>query len=94
MNFGEYGKLTPITAKEVSEVETIQGKRKRINDFSHYDPLVRAVFNSAYAQGLSGEDTMTLLAYAALIEYERMREIALEAASINPRPVVITTTAT
>jgi len=32
---------------------------------------------------------MTLLAYEALCQYERMREIALESVSLNPGPPVI-----
>jgi len=32
--FGEYYKLTPVTAEDVAGAETIQGKRKRLHDFT------------------------------------------------------------
>lgn len=65
-------KLTPETADDVREVETIQGKRKRLYRFSRDNALVNAVMMNAAARGLSGEDTMTWLAYEALLRVEML----------------------
>lgn len=78
MTFGESWKLQPNTAEEVKEVETIEGKRARLNRFAYESPLVKAVFDSARYRGLSGDDTMTWLAYEALLRVEQLESLLLD----------------
>lgn len=49
-------------------------------------PLVRAVLNMCESLGYSGEDTMTVLAYHALLAYENLLDAERErlVMSINP----------
>ena len=79
-------KLKPLTAEEVKEVSTVEGMRRRIQRYAHDDSLTRHVFDSAYYRGLSGEDTMTMLAYHALLDREQFRELVLEQLVLNPMP--------
>lgn len=80
-----YGwKLKPESAEDVKDAETIQGKRKRLNEGARFDPLIRHIMDSAYYLGLSGEDTMTLLAYEVFLRYEQMRDLNLENAMLSP----------
>ena len=81
--------LTPQTADEMRAAETIQGKRRRIHDYAHESALVHAVMNTAYAHGLSGEDTMTLLAYTALLRLEKLEGLLLDEAMVKPSPTMI-----
>ncbi len=87
-------KLAPQTAEERKEVETVQGMRKRINEMSRHDPLVRSVMDASYYQGLSGEDTMTTLAYHALLRYERIRDLQLDVALTTVQKHIIIGTST
>lgn len=71
-------KLKPETAEEVKEVETVEGMRKRIMDYARDDSMTNYVLQHAHHRGLSGDDTMTILAYQALLERESFREMVLE----------------
>jgi hypothetical protein len=51
-------------------------------------PLVRNVLVAAEQQGLSGEDTMTWLAYEALKGYERCMDQLIETAMLSPLPPI------
>jgi len=53
---------------------------------SHGVHLVRTVFLLGEAQGWSGEDTMTALAFHLLGEYERVYDLVLKQAMLNPTP--------
>lgn len=44
---------------------------------------LRAIMHAAEAQGISGEDVMTVLAYHALVEWEKMYDRALGDLMIN-----------
>lgn len=79
-------KLEPQTAEEVKEAETPEGMRRRLVEYARDDSLTHHVFCVRYARGLSGEDTMTLLAYHALLERERFREHLLEFYNTQPAP--------
>lgn len=52
--------------------------------FQHSVVLLNAVKNAAYAQGLSGEDEMTMLAYYALQQYEDLWKRHLEFVNTSP----------
>lgn len=51
--------------------------------------LVSAVLNGAEHMGYSGEDTMTMLAYHALLAYEKATDALLEFHNISLRPVLV-----
>lgn len=91
----DYGrKLKPETAKEVAEEMTVEGMRKRILEYSRDDAMVRSILDSARFRGLSGDDAMTMLAYHALLERERFRDMCLEQTMLNPmQPLIITSPA-
>ena len=89
MSWNNGMRLKPETAAEVNEVMEPRGIRKRLNRYRRDSALVNAVFNSAYAQGLSGEDTMTVLAYEALLRLEQYDEAMLEDAMLNIKPQII-----
>jgi hypothetical protein len=92
MSWDVYSKLAPDTPEKAREAETIQGKRKHIYELAYHDALVRRVLDMARHEGLSGEDTMTTLAYYALIEKERMTDAYLDNAMRSPGPIYTTST--
>lgn len=81
-------KLEPQTKEEARECETIEGMRKRLNRYSRVNPMTRAVFDAAHYRGLSGDDTMTWLAFEALRRLERLEGLMLEQAMRSPHPLV------
>lgn len=79
---GKPMKLKPETAAEIEDCKTQQGMRRRLNEYSYRgnEYMVKAIFDSARIQGLSGEDTMTWLAFEALKGMELYKGIVLEQA--------------
>jgi len=86
-------RLRPDGAKESMEVETPQGMRARINEYSFRgnQPFVRAILDQARYRGLNGDDTMTWLAFEALCRAEQLEEMVLNAARTNPIPPIFLT---
>lgn len=82
--------LEPRTAEEINECATPNGMRKRLWRYSYEHPLTRAIFQASDAQGLSGEDRMTWLAFDALRRLEKLENEALNYAMLNPAPPLIT----
>ena len=70
-------KLAPETKGEQEMAGTPDGRRILLHRYSHYDTLTRSVMNCAEHLGLSGEDTMVLLAFEALRDRERLLDAAL-----------------
>ena len=70
--------------------DRIDGKDE-LNAVSAASSLARDVMHMAEAQGLSGEDAMTVLAYHALLQYERTLDMLLHEArmAIKPHSLVI-----
>ena len=94
MSWGDYSKLKPETPDKIREAETIQGKRKHIYELAYHDALVRRVLDMARHEGLSGEDTMTVIAYYALIEKERITDAYLENIMLAQQQMFIVSTNT
>ena len=67
--------------------------RKAIQKYSRDDALVRRVLEMARYGGLSGDDTMTMLAYYALHEREKFRDMCLEQISTSPKTHLVSTLA-
>lgn len=86
MSFPGDMKLRPETAAEVNECATPNGMRRRLRHYSYSgsEPLVKAIFDAAAAKGLSGEDTMTWLAFEALKGLEYCKGRILERAMMEP----------
>ena len=83
-------KLRPETAEEIEDCTTPDGMRRRLFKYGFSNPLVRNVVDSSRMRGLSGEDTMTWLAFEALKRAERLQEITLETVNSNVRaPLII-----
>lgn len=50
--------------------QTVPEMRRRIHAARHYSHLIRQCMQRAEMDGLNGEDTMTVLAYFALRQFE------------------------
>lgn len=87
--WGSGWRLKPETAADVEQESTIQGMRQRIYKFSRENSMVDAILMSAQARGLSGEDTMTWLAYETLKRVETLEELSLEHVRTHITPMVI-----
>lgn len=81
--------INPTTAEEVKDAETPEGMRRRILRYSREDPMVRTILDMARYHGLSGEDTMTILAFNALRDRERFMDQMLDEAMRKPMPPII-----
>lgn len=73
--------------------DRIDGKVER-NGISSAGSLTHNVMQMAAAQGLSGEDAMTVLAYHALLQYERTLDMLLHEARITVHGLILTPTPT
>ena len=85
-------KLEPKTAQEVNECIDPRGMRKRLTEYAYrggYMYFVKAIFDHAEIQGLSGEDKMTWLAFEALKALEKVYDAQIEQAMLNVRPPII-----
>lgn len=71
--------------------ERIDGNPQGFPSISVVASLVRQVMDLGRHQGYSGEDTMTLLAYHALLRYEQMTDQILYAHNTTPTGRVILT---
>lgn len=69
--------------------ERVDGKDGGPFSASPAAPMVRNVLTMAEAQGLSGEDAMTVLAYYALKEYERLYDLLLDDAIMRPTTTMV-----
>lgn len=83
-----YDQIEPKTAKEIEDCQTPQGIRRRINQlaYSYGNPLIRAIFQQAWASGLSGEDMYTVLAFEALKRMEKLEELQIDFLNRHPNP--------
>jgi hypothetical protein len=75
--------LNPKTADDVNQEKSIQGMRQRLFRYQRDNPLVRTVMDAAHYKGLSGEDTMTWLAYESLKRLEFIEDRCIEDALLN-----------
>ena len=71
---------------QTAEIQTANGIRRRLLEASRNNSLIRAVFDMAQREGLSGEDTYALLAYHALVAKEEMEQQAIDALNSRPNP--------
>lgn len=76
--------LKPESQEDVKLAETINGKRALIRRYGWHDNLVHRILTLAEREGWSGEDTMTMIAYHALLEREEMREMLVNHAMTTP----------
>ena len=89
-------KLKPHTAAEVTDCATPDGMRRRLREYSYRggEPIVKAIMKAAAVRGLSGEDTMTWLAFAALQGLEHYKELILERTMREPFPPIVCSSTT
>jgi len=79
--------IKPETAQEVTECADPRGMRKRILEYGYRgDSMTKAILDQSRYQGLSGEDTMTWLAFEALQKAERLEDTVLEELMLRPGP--------
>ena len=84
-------KLKPETAEEINECADPRGMRKRLQEYAYRggEPIVKAVLDAARYQGLSGEDTMTWLAFEALKGMEQYKRMVIDEAMLRPAPHLV-----
>jgi hypothetical protein len=51
--------------------------------------IAHAVLRTAEHAGYSGEDTMTMLAYHAILQLEQMQDLLTEQVSLTPSPPMV-----
>jgi hypothetical protein len=83
------GVRKPETARETEEQSTIEGMRRAIYQASRESVLIRQILRIAEVRGLSGDDTMTMLAYHALRSLEDQWEVNLRTAELSPIPPLV-----
>jgi len=77
--------IKPETAEEVTECADPRGMRKRILEYGYRgDSMTKAILDSARYRGLSGEDTMTWLAFEALKKAEHLEGLILNDTMLRP----------
>ena len=81
--------LDPKTKDEIEDCLTPDGMRRRLFKYSFSDALTRNVYDMSKYRGLSGEDTMTVLAFEALRRLEKLTDQHLEFVMTNPMPPII-----
>ena len=83
--------LKPETAEEVTECADPRGMRKRLLEYSYRggEPMVKVILDSSRYRGLSGEDTMTWLAFEALRQLEHLKGLVLNDAMLRPSTPMI-----
>ncbi len=88
MSFPGDMKLKPTTAKEITECADPRGMRRRLTEYSYRggEYMVKAIFDAARMRGLSGEDTMTWLAFEALNALEDLKARFIDEAMLRPAP--------
>ena len=91
MSFPGDMKLKPETAAEITECADPRGMRRRLTEYSYRGGvyMVKAIFDAARHRGLSGEDTMTWLAFEALQGLERLKGMVIEDAMLRPASPII-----
>ena len=67
-----------IKQEPVQEAQTVEEMRAEINRLRRYEPLVRSVMDTADYNGMSSEDRFTILAYQALKQNSKLKEMCLE----------------
>ena len=81
--------IDPKTEEERKQCEPVAGMRQRIQRYSEEDSLTRSITRAAYHLGLSGEDTMTWLAFEALRRIEHMEQLLLDHKINHVAPMTI-----
>lgn len=77
--------------EQVKNAETPEEMRAEIYRLQHYDPMVRAVMDSANYRVASAEDRYTVLAYNALKQLADIKRHVLNDALMRPAPHVLVT---
>lgn len=77
----ELNPLTP-TAEEAKEMSTPKGMRRRIELYQMHCPLTRRCFDIAKINKCDELDTMTILAFQALTENQRLKEQMIKQAHL------------
>jgi hypothetical protein len=70
--------------EQVKDAETPEEMRAELYRLQSYDPLVRAVMDSANYRGASAEDRYTVLAYNALKQLAEIKLHVLDDAMLRP----------
>ena len=76
--------------EQVRDATSPTDMRAEIYRLRRENPLVRAVMDMADYNGLSAEDRYTFLAYHALKESAKARQLLLEQLQVTPRPFLVT----
>lgn len=75
--------------EQVRDATTAEEMRAEICRLGKYVSLVHSVMNMADYKGLSAEDRYTILAYHALKESQKARELLLQQYSMIAQPIAV-----
>lgn len=67
-------------------IQRVDGKDCSRTSYSQTGGIVHQIYTMCDVRGLSGEDKFTLLAYHALLMFEKAIDMKLEQAMLNPAP--------
>ena len=81
--------LSPIapTSEEAEEMASPRGMRSRIERYSEHDTLTRSCFNIASANNCDVLDSLTIIAFQALSENQRLKEQLVK--QVHERPAIL-----
>ena len=66
------------TIKEAEEISTPEGMRRRIELYRMYCPLVQKCYDISMVCGSNELDRMTLIAFHALAENQRLKDLVIK----------------
>lgn len=72
--------------EQVKAAKTPDEMRAELERLSHYDPLVRNVFDMARYRGMSGEDKYTVLAFESMRIVQTMKQHMLHDVRLTATP--------
>lgn len=75
--------------EQVKDATTPDEMRAELFRLKHYDPLVRAVWDSADYGGMNAEDRYTVMAYHAVKAKTEAQQHVLEFSSYLMRPMIV-----
>lgn len=77
------------TFKEAQAMSSVDEMREAISCHRLHSPIVRHAFDLAISQGLSEDDTMVILAFHAVSQYEHIQEKLIDELYRKPASYII-----
>jgi hypothetical protein len=78
-----------MSIEQVRDASTPQEMRMELHRMASCDPLVRAIFDTSYYNGMNAEDKYTMLAYQAMKHRNELLEMSIRNAELSTKIVYI-----